>query len=425
MTATTTMTTMTSGTTRTTMTTGSSSTNGGSGSSTNGGGGTFCRFTVGRAGTAAAHLRYISRESAVAEGRRGVLLHHVPPAVWRGTSTYAALRDSLIAYVWAREAVEGNREPGRQRGGQRQAARTHYRLLVSFEQSDVPTFRVHQMLRAWLEEAVPGARAIGFVHRNTAHPHAHLFVEARRTDGRQLDFSAQAWRQLDEIWNRIWARHLGRDEREHLAKKQETEQYKQGRRQQQPAGSGRDGPPAAAGLLAARPARAARALTPAAYRERDRRAAGAALLLGHASVTMLPDSPEPPRPGQERADSQNTQEREQQHGRDQARVGGDQRGAAAGAAPAHGGERVSARGKQAARQFLESRHAADRADERAVSETGRLRDDLARLGSSGNGAERAAPSREQRDQADEPTRRRRGREEDVERGPVDERGRER
>jgi hypothetical protein len=41
---------------------------------------------------------------------------------------------------------------------------------------------------------------------------------------------------------------------------------------------------------------------------------------------LLLDTPEPPRPGQERADSQNTQEREQQHGRDQARVGGDQRG---------------------------------------------------------------------------------------------------
>jgi hypothetical protein len=213
-----------------------------------GGGGTFCRFTVGRAGTAAAHLRYISRESAVQEGKQGVLLHRVPPAVWRGASTYAALRDSLIAYAWAREAVE--RKPGQVGPGQRQAARTHYRFLVSFEQNGVPTSRIHRMLRAWLHEAVPGARAIGFVHRNTAHPHAHLFVEARRTDGRQLDFSAQAWRQLDEIWNRVCTRHLGRDEREHLAKKRETEQYKQGQRHrharsvtEQGAASGPDRPP--------------------------------------------------------------------------------------------------------------------------------------------------------------------------------------
>ena len=186
-----------------------------------GAGGTFCRFTVGRVGTAAAHLRYISRESAVLEREHGVLLHHVPEAVWSGASTYAALRDSLIAYAWAREAAEGK------------VGRTHYRLLVSCEH-EVATARLHALLLAWLEEAVPQARAVGFVHRDTAHPHAHLFVEARGVNGRQLDFSARAWRQLDEVWNRIYARALGRDEQEHLVRKKETAAYKQARRRSQP-----------------------------------------------------------------------------------------------------------------------------------------------------------------------------------------------
>ena len=338
---------------------------GGSGGAVGGGGsegGTFCRFTVGRVGTAAAHLRYISRESAVLEREKGVLLHHVPEAVWSGSaSTYAALRDSLIAYAWAREAAQGKR------------GRTHYRLLVSFEQdSGVTTPRLHGLLVAWLEEAVPGARAMGFVHRDTAHAHAHLFVEARGMNGRQLDFSARAWRGLDEVWNRIYARALGRDEQEHLVRKKETAAYKQqARRRGQPRQPSRE-------TGQDKPARAAHPLPPAAYRERDRRAAGARA-----------------------AGALNTKEQGQEkHGRDTTRVGGDQRAAAARAAAAAGRERVPAPGEPAPRPFLRSRDAAEGAAERAVSETDRLRDALARLGRS-DGERTATPREEiERDPAD-------------------------
>jgi len=336
-------------------------------------GGTFCRFTVGRPGTAATHLRYISRESAVLEREQGVLLHRVPEALWRGASTYAALRDSLIAYAWTRAAVEGTR--GRRGQGR---ARTHYRLLVSFEQ-DVPTPRLHHLLRAWLEAAVPGARAIGFVHRDTVHPHAHLFIEARGVDGRQLDFSARAWRQLDEVWNRLYARHLGRDAREHLAKKQQTQEYKRALHPLQHGEPERD-----------RPARASRALPPAAYRERDRRAAGA----------LETDEQQP---SHARVTDEQGQDR---HGRDTTRAGGDQRATAGRAAPTARRERVPSRGEPAPDPLLQSRDAAAGAAERALSETGRLRDALARLGSN-DGERTAAEERqvergvEERDVADE------------------------
>ena len=338
----------------------------GGGAAGDGGGGTFCRFTVGRVGTAAAHLRYISRESAVLEREKGVLLHHVPEAVWSGSaSTYAALRDSLIAYAWGREAAEGKR------------GRTHYRLLVSCEH-EIATARLHGLLVAWLEEAVPGARAMGFVHRDTAHAHAHLFVEARGVDGRQLDFSARAWRQLDEVWNRIYARALGRDEQEHLVRKKETAAYKQARRRQQSREPGQHKP--APDI----PARAAHPLPPAAYRERDRRAAGA----------LNTD------------DEQRHEQEQEKHGRDTTRVGGDQRAAAARAAPAHGAKRAPSPAEPAARSFPASRERvssiserADAAAERALSETRRLREDLARVSGEqqrATAAAEAVPAREAR-----------------------------
>ncbi len=325
------------------------------------GGGTFCRFTVGRPGTAAAHLRYISRESAVLERAQGVLLHHVPEAVWSGSaSTYAALRDSLIAYAWAREAAEGKR------------GRTHYRLLVSCEH-EVATARLHALLVAWLEEAVPQARAVGFVHRDTAHPHAHLFVEARGMNGRQLDFSARAWRGLDEVWNRLYARHLGRDEREHLVKKEQTRHYKR-RAALRPAAPPQETGQERGQETPARPPRAARALSPAQYRERDRRVAGAG--------DIAPDT------------------RGHQDERDTTRVGGDQRAAAARASPAHGAKRAPSPAEPAARPIPASRERvaaiherADAAAERALSETRRLREDLARV----SGEQRAAAAAQARE----------------------------
>ena len=345
-----------------------------------GAGGTFCRFTVGRVGTAAAHLRYISRESAVLEREHGVLLHHVPEALWRGASTYAALRDSLIAYAWAREAAEGKR------------GRTHYRLLVSCEH-EIATARLHALLVAWLEEAVPGARAMGFVHRDTAHPHAHLFVEARGVNGRQLDFSARAWRQLDEVWNRIYARFLGRDEQEHLVRKKETAAYKQARRRGQPRQPGQQGQPSRETGQDKpgqdKPARAAHPLPPAAYRERDRRAAGAL-----------------------NTNEQRNEQGQEKHGRDTTRVGGDQRAAAARASPAHGAKRAPSPAEPAARPFPASRERvaeiherADAAAERALSETRRLREDLARVSGEQRAAAAAVPAREarqvERDEGDE------------------------
>jgi hypothetical protein len=168
---------------------------------------------VGTRGASAAHLGYISRLSAVREpdGTATMLAWNLPDEVTRA-GTYDELRDNLRA--WATVLEDEAR------------GRTHYRGTFSFEQREVDSATARAMVGEWLEEVFPRARAVGFVHSNTEHPHVHLWLDARGTDGKKLDISPRQFRSLDETWNRIYCRHTGRNEREHLDKKAETLAYK-------------------------------------------------------------------------------------------------------------------------------------------------------------------------------------------------------
>lgn len=186
------------------------------------GGGTYCRFTVGKPGTSAAHLHYVSRPLAVREGRDGALLWQLPEAVTRAES-YAALRVNLVAYAACRELLE--------RRADRRCARTHYRTLLSFER-DVETARIQTLVRGWLDASFPHARAAGFIHRDRPYTHVHLWLEARQEGGRQLHLDNKAYRTLDEVWNVLYTREMGREPEEHLHKKGEGRG--RGPRSQQP-----------------------------------------------------------------------------------------------------------------------------------------------------------------------------------------------
>lgn len=185
------------------------------------GGGTYCKFRRGATGKSSAHVLYIGRESAVQEGRDGVLLRNMPEEVGRA-ETYQELRTNLASYAWAREESEIARH--RSRG----EPRTHFRTTLSFER-DVETQQAREMTNEWLEKCFPNARAATFFHRDTDNLHAHVWLDARQTDGRKIDLAPRDYRQLDEEWNRIYCRELGRDEHEHLLKKEETRDYKRAR----------------------------------------------------------------------------------------------------------------------------------------------------------------------------------------------------
>jgi hypothetical protein len=215
-------------------------------------GGTFCRFTVGRPGNSVRHLRYIARPEAAREGAPGALLRNLPDAIARepGETT---LLPRLLRYARVLEQEELARH--RSRG----AARTHYQAILSFER-DIGSARARELIAAWLEAAFPRAPAVAFLHRDTAHLHAQVWIAARQTDGKKINLDARRFRQLDEVWNRLYSRALGRDEQEHLEKKWQTEGYKRRWRE---------------GERLQKPGRAAQQWHPAQFTERERQRLGA------------------------------------------------------------------------------------------------------------------------------------------------------
>jgi relaxase-like protein len=105
--------------------------------------------------------------------------------------------------------------------------RTHYRVILSF---DVPASnsQIRDLTNRFLEETFPKAIAFGAIHRDTEHPHVHLFLLARQVDGKKIYLSRQEYGSIDEKWAKIYSEFAG--ERsvyvEHLHKKEETKQWK-------------------------------------------------------------------------------------------------------------------------------------------------------------------------------------------------------
>lgn len=179
------------------------------------GGGTVIKFRTGAKGGSGAHMRYISRPSATEDRNSacGFVAHNLPQDVVQA-HTYEELRDNLSSFARVREDEE--------------KGRSHYRCTLSFER-EIADEKARAMVREWMQAVFPDARSVAFLHHNTRHTHAHIWIDARQTNGRKLDISPHDSRQLGATWNRIYCRELGRDEREYENKVEETRAYKQAR----------------------------------------------------------------------------------------------------------------------------------------------------------------------------------------------------
>src|SRR6185369_1293955 len=95
---------------------------------------------------------------------------------------------------------------------------------------DVPATnsQIRDLTNQFLKETFPKAIAFGAIHRDTEHPHVHLFLHARQVDGKKIYLSRQEYGSIDEKWAKIYSEFAG--ERsvyvEHLRKKEETKQWK-------------------------------------------------------------------------------------------------------------------------------------------------------------------------------------------------------
>ncbi len=178
-------------------------------------GGVSFRFSVGTSGACAAHVRYITREPATEGNSDSIYLHNLPGAR-RDGEAFRETRKGLIEYARTKEKYELAR-PCQGRGN----ARSHYRANCSFE-GEVEPQKALSMVREFLTENFPLARAVAAVHTDTPHTHVHLTIFARQTNDRKVQLSDREFRQLDERWAAIYAREFGAEKyTEYLAKKAE------------------------------------------------------------------------------------------------------------------------------------------------------------------------------------------------------------
>jgi relaxase-like protein len=122
----------------------------------------------------------------------------------------------LRAFFGSKEQFE------KARGG-----RTHYRVILSF---DVPATNseIRELTNEFLKETFPKAIAFGAIHRDTEHPHVHLYLHARQIDGRKIYLAKNQYTSIDEKWAKIYS-EFARERSvyiQHLRKKEETRQWK-------------------------------------------------------------------------------------------------------------------------------------------------------------------------------------------------------
>lgn len=104
--------------------------------------------------------------------------------------------------------------------------RTHYRLIASWEGKETSENAAAEV-KIYLERQFPKARAIIAVHQDTDDTHAHVWIDARQTDGKKIHLKDKQFESLDEKWTEQYDRTYGTNYApEYKALKEETKQWK-------------------------------------------------------------------------------------------------------------------------------------------------------------------------------------------------------
>src|SRR5215469_7760670 len=109
----------------------------------------------------------------------------------------------------------------------RKGGRTHYRIILSF---DVPASneQIRELTNRFLEQAFPKSIAFGAIHRDTEHPHVHLYLNSRQVDGKRIQLKNNEFKAIDEKWAAIYAEFAGDKSvyLDYIRKKEETRLWK-------------------------------------------------------------------------------------------------------------------------------------------------------------------------------------------------------
>jgi hypothetical protein len=105
--------------------------------------------------------------------------------------------------------------------------RTHYRVILSFD-VQATNEQIRGLTNQFLKDIFPKAIGFAAIHRDTDHPHVHVYLHARQIDGRKIYLSRDAYRTIDENWAKLYSQFAGDRSIyvQHLRKKEETLHWK-------------------------------------------------------------------------------------------------------------------------------------------------------------------------------------------------------
>lgn len=104
--------------------------------------------------------------------------------------------------------------------------RTHYRVIASWEGKESSEKAVEE-IKIYLQNQFPKAKAIIAIHQDTEDTHAHVWIDARQTDGRKIHLKEEIFEALDEKWTQQYDRTYGTNfAPEYKALKVETNKWK-------------------------------------------------------------------------------------------------------------------------------------------------------------------------------------------------------
>jgi len=90
----------------------------------------------------------------------------------------------------------------------RKGGRTHYRIVLSFDVT-ATNEQIRDLTNRFLEQTFPKAIAFGAIHRDTEHPHVHLYLNSRQFDGRRIQLKNNEFKTIDEKWASIYSQFAG------------------------------------------------------------------------------------------------------------------------------------------------------------------------------------------------------------------------
>jgi hypothetical protein len=178
--------------------------------------GGFAQISAGSVGSGAANAGYITRPAAAEE--EDELYHNAPKDV-EEAETWEDTRIRLRSWAEQVEAEEKARHGNRV--GQ---PRTHYRGILSYEDK-IETEAARADAQEFLEKEFPDAQAVAVVHQDTEHTHVHIWMSARKLDGKKVHIDNQDIKDLHETFDEIYERRMQVPSR-NAEKVEETRQFK-------------------------------------------------------------------------------------------------------------------------------------------------------------------------------------------------------